>query len=57
MTPLRSRRPYKEPFDEPKTVDMIVEESGTHFDPELIKVFKSLRSEFDSVFAKLKDEE
>jgi len=54
---LRSRRPYKEPFDERKTVDMIVEESGTHFDPELIKVFKSLRSEFDRVFTELKDEE
>jgi putative two-component system response regulator len=37
---LRSRRPYKEPFSHEKAVEIIVGESGRHFDPFLIGIFQ-----------------
>lgn len=45
---LVSRRSYKEPFPFDKAVDIIKEESGTHFDPKVVyaflKVSESLRT-------------
>jgi putative two-component system response regulator len=36
---LTSNRPYKEPFLVEKTCDIIKDESGKHFDPELVALF------------------
>ena len=36
---LRSRRHYKAPFSEADTIQIIEDESGSHFDPELAKIF------------------
>ncbi|WP_415715339.1 HD-GYP domain-containing protein [Maridesulfovibrio sp.] len=36
---LTSKRPYKEPFSIEKSLEIMKEGSGNHFDPELIRVF------------------
>jgi HD-GYP domain-containing protein (c-di-GMP phosphodiesterase class II) len=37
---LRSRRPYRStPWTEIAAVDYIIEQSGRHFDPEVVRVF------------------
>jgi putative two-component system response regulator len=46
---LVSKRPYKEPFSHQKAVDIIVGDSGTHFDPKLVELFKLVESEFEEV--------
>jgi HD-GYP domain-containing protein (c-di-GMP phosphodiesterase class II) len=38
---LISRRVYKEPWDESRTLDLIAKEAGGHFDPELVEIFFS----------------
>ncbi|MBR5922955.1 MAG: HD domain-containing protein [Clostridia bacterium] len=43
---LVSRRSYKEPFSFEKAVDIIKEESGTHFDPEVVKAFLNICERF-----------
>jgi putative two-component system response regulator len=42
---LTTRRSYKELVEVNRAVDMIVESSGTLFDPELVRVFKSHSNE------------
>ncbi len=37
---LLSRRPYKEPWSVQETVKYILEESGKHFDPMIVKLFE-----------------
>jgi putative two-component system response regulator len=46
---LRSRRPYKEPFTHQKSVQIIAEGAGAHFDPEVVKVFMAREEEFRRV--------
>jgi HD-GYP domain-containing protein (c-di-GMP phosphodiesterase class II) len=36
---LRSDRPYKKAWSHEKTVELILSESGKHFDPELVRIF------------------
>ncbi|MDC7222077.1 MAG: response regulator [Spirochaetales bacterium] len=36
---LISKRPYKDPWPEEKTINYIKEGSGTHFDPDIVNVF------------------
>ncbi len=36
---LTSDRPYRKAWSEEKTLELIKEESGSHFDPEVVKVF------------------
>ncbi len=46
---LTSRRPYKEPFGFDKTIGILTEGRGNHFDPEIIDVFlKIARTLFDA---------
>jgi putative two-component system response regulator len=52
---LRTRRPYKKPFSEKKTADIIIEGAGTHFDPGLVEVFRELREDFERIFSELPD--
>ena len=46
---LTSKRPYKEPFTHEESVQIIVEGSGKHFDPQLVKVFQSVAKDFDAI--------
>lgn len=46
---LVSKRCYKEPMPLDKAFDIIRESGGTHFDPELAKLFCSIRSEVEEV--------
>jgi putative two-component system response regulator len=52
---LRSKRPYKEPWTHADTVAQIVKGSGSHFDPDLIRLFSRLNERFEAVFNELKD--
>jgi HD-GYP domain-containing protein (c-di-GMP phosphodiesterase class II) len=46
---LTSKRPYKEPFSHEKSYNIIVEESGSMFDPKLITVFQSVAKDFEAI--------
>lgn len=50
---LRSRRPYKEPMTHQQAYDIIVRDSGTHFDPEVVEAFIKIHQTFDAVFNSL----
>jgi len=58
---LTSRRPYKEPFSFEKTMAILEQDKGTHFDPELIDKFKNIAQNLYDEFSgrdddKLKDQ-
>jgi len=44
---LRSERSYKTPFSREKAKEIILEENGRQFDPELVDVFLAVEPEFD----------
>lgn len=46
---LTSRRPYKRPWGHEEAYRFIVDDSGQHFDPALVEVFKSCAHLFNSV--------
>ncbi|HUB26425.1 MAG TPA: HD domain-containing phosphohydrolase [Tepidisphaeraceae bacterium] len=52
---LTSQRVYKPAFDHKKACGIIREESGTHFDPELVAAFDRVESQFDAVRIAYKD--
>jgi putative two-component system response regulator len=43
---LVSARPYKKPFTHEQAIEIITKDSGTHFDPEIVKVFKEIADDF-----------
>jgi len=47
---LRSRRPYKEPFDHDKARVMIEEGAGTQFDPSVVSAFLDSEEEFALIY-------
>jgi len=53
---LISNRPYKDAMAHKEAVDVMKSESGTHFDPTLVKLFLSVADKFDHA-AKQKKEE
>ena len=52
---VRSKRVYKPPFTHAEATQIILSESGSHFDPELIENFKQLEPEFERVWKDLHD--
>jgi putative two-component system response regulator len=53
---LTSARPYKEPFSIKKSFDIIQEGCGTHFDPDVVDAFFSIKAEIRSIKEVHKDE-
>ncbi|MFT5394030.1 MAG: putative two-component system response regulator, partial [Gammaproteobacteria bacterium] len=56
---LRSKRPYKPEFDQEKTLSIMLDGDGrtdpSHFDPELINVFRKLADKFNKIYSQLAD--
>lgn len=52
---LVSARPYKEPWTAQEAYNEIVSQSGLHFDPTLVDVFKKNFSQFENVLEKYPD--
>jgi putative two-component system response regulator len=46
---LVSERPYKKPFSAEEAVKIIMEGSGTQFDPMIADVFYSVKNRFEAV--------
>lgn len=53
---LTSKRPYKNAFSFEKSFQMIVEESGTHFDPVIVTCFKNNKEVILRMYRKFHDE-
>ena len=47
---LRSQRPYKEPFSHEKSLDIILEGSGTDFDPDIVHAFHALEEKIMNLY-------
>ena len=54
---LTSRRVYKEPMSHDECVDVIRQESGQQFDPEIVAVFLSIDKDFRKICAEFSDAE
>ncbi|WP_160690424.1 two-component system response regulator [Clostridium sp. C2-6-12] len=54
---LISKRIYKPAFSHNKSVSIILEGNGTHFDPELIEIFIELNEEFRKIAIQFADSE
>jgi len=54
---LTSERPYKEAWSVERAVDLINEESGKHFDPELVRLFNEILPDVLTIREQYADEE
>jgi len=52
---LASRRPYKEPIEYQKVLDILMEGRGTHFDPQVLDVFAGIARPLYDSFANRDD--
>jgi len=52
---LCSKRPYKEPFNYKEAMSIIEQDSGTHFDPQVIEKFKLISHEIYNFIASLSE--
>jgi CHASE2 domain-containing sensor protein len=52
---LTSRRVYKAPLPHEKAVEIITEEKGTHFDPEVVEAFLEAQEDFRQIALKYAD--
>lgn len=46
---LVSERPYKRPYTLPEAFDIICNESGSHFDPEIVEAFLNIKAEIEEM--------
>jgi putative two-component system response regulator len=46
---LTSKRPYKEPFSEEKSLAIIMEGKGSHFDPDVVVAFFAIQAEIFTI--------
>lgn len=53
---LRSKRPYKEPFSQEDTIEIITAQSGKQFDPMIVAAFASVTDVFDDMYHEFSDE-
>jgi putative two-component system response regulator len=53
---LRSKRPYKEPLCHEKSVHVIREGGGVHFDPSVVKAFSNIESDFEAIYESMKED-
>ena len=54
---LTSARPYKEPFSIKKSLDIVQEGRGNHFDPDVVDAFFAIKDDILSIKEKHKDEQ
>jgi putative two-component system response regulator len=54
---LTSKRPYKEPYSVAKSLDIVRESSGTHFDPDVVEAFFAVEDEILATKEKYKDKQ
>jgi putative two-component system response regulator len=47
---------YKPPFPHDKAVGMIIEGSGSHFDPDMVDAFVSIADEFFAISTRFADD-
>ncbi|MZQ99522.1 MAG: HD domain-containing protein [Acidaminobacter sp.] len=47
---LRSKRAYKPPYSHMETIEIIRNDSGKHFDPEIVEVFLKNEAEFEFIY-------
>ena len=52
---LRAKRPYKAAFSHEESVEIIATSSGSHFDPDLVKVFMEIKDDFQRIRDAMKD--
>lgn len=52
---LRSKRQYKDAFPHEKARDIIINESGVHFDPDIIDAFIKTEGDFEKISMELMD--
>ncbi len=54
---LTTRRVYREAYPHRKSVEIILKESATHFDPDIVNAFLELEPEFERLGQELADEQ
>lgn len=54
---LRSQRPYKPPWDHGRTMEFVREQSGRHFDPEVVEAFCNIEKDLEKTFDESFDQE
>jgi putative nucleotidyltransferase with HDIG domain len=54
---LTSERPYKKPFSYEKSIEIISQESGTHFNPLFVEAFKKISKKLYLTISSLNNEE
>ncbi|MBF0345901.1 MAG: HD domain-containing protein, partial [Nitrospirae bacterium] len=52
---LTSKRPYKEPFSFDKTIDILKQGRGSHFDPDILDVFLTISNDLYEYISKGSD--
>jgi putative two-component system response regulator len=52
---LRSRRPYKEPLDHQTSMNQILSDKGTHFNPEVVDAFIACEEVIKELYTRLLD--
>ncbi|MCL2764898.1 MAG: HD domain-containing protein [Treponema sp.] len=52
---LRMERSYKPSLSHEVSITKIIEQSGSHFDPKLIDVFKKITNDFENIYNKYRD--